>query len=66
MKISSDFYIFHNKFQDFSNRALDWFIKSWNFKWESDEWKVCLLKQRIFNKKGMEYLDLAVKELNNG
>ena len=64
--IKSDFYIAHARFQDLSNKALDWFIRSWNFKVNSDEWRVCLLKQKILNRKAGECLADAVKELKNG
>ena len=62
--IKSEFYIYHNKFQDFSDKALDWFIRSWKYAYNSDEWKVCRLKQSILKRKAMEYLDKAGKELN--
>ena len=59
----SDFYIFHARFQDLENRAVDWFIRSWKYKVNSDEWKVCRLKQAILKREAMNNLDKAVKEL---
>ena len=64
--MSNNFYINHAKFQDLSNKALDWFIRSWKYKIGSDERKICCLKQRIYNREAVEYLNKAVKELENG
>ena len=62
-KVPSEFYIHHDKFQDLSNKALDWFIKGFKFDYGSDEWQICKLKQRIFNKEAMRHLELAQKYL---
>lgn len=60
----NNFYINHDKFQDYSNKATDWFIKSWKFKIDSDEWKICRLKKAIYEKKATEHLKLASEYLN--
>lgn len=62
--MKSDFYISHNKFQDLSNKALDWYLKSGKFQYNSNEWKICRLKQDIYNQEAMKYLKKAVKEIN--
>ena len=65
MAIPGDFYIKHAEFQDFSNRSLDWFIRSFNYKYGSDEWKICRLKKQIYMKKALEYLKEANQCLIN-
>jgi len=64
MKKLTDFYINHDKFQDLSNKAIDWTIKSWKFRHNSPEWKVCKLKREIFMRDALEYLDKAGRELS--
>ena len=61
--MTNDFYIFHNKFQDYANKALDFYLKSGKFKYESDEWKICRLKQSIYNREAYKYLKKCVKEM---
>ncbi len=64
MPIPSEFHINFAKFQDYSNRALDWFIKGLKFEYGSDKWKICNLKQKIYAKKAKRYLEKANKYLN--
>ena len=59
----SNFYIYCAKFLDLSNRAVDYFIKSWKYKPDSDEWVICRAKERIFNKEALKYLKKTRKEL---
>ena len=46
-------YIAHDKFQEYSNKALDWYIKSWMYDPEGEEYQICLLKQSILKKKAI-------------
>ena len=62
--MNHSFYIYHNKFQDLSNKAIDWYLKSSKFKYESNEWKICRLKQDIYKTEAKKYLLKAVKEIN--
>ena len=55
-KIPSEFYIHHDKFQDLSDKAVDFFIKSFKFEYESPEWKICRLKQSIYMKEALKHL----------
>jgi len=64
MAIPSNFYINHNKFQEYSDKAIDWFLRSCEFKHGSDEWLICRLKRKIFMKKALQQLQLARKCLD--
>ena len=61
--MKDSFYINHNKFQNYSDKAIDWYLKSRKFKRNSDEWQICILKKRIYNKEAIKYLKKAVKEI---
>ncbi len=56
MTIPSEFYIHSDKYQELSNEAIDWFIKSLKFPYKSDEWQVCRLKERIINRQAVKHL----------
>ena len=64
--MKTDFYIFHNKFQHYSDRSIDWYIKSWKYKYKSDEWKICRLKMSIYMKESMKNLKKMLKETKHG
>ena len=61
---TSNFHLYHAKFQDLSDKALTFFIKSIKYKPESDHWIILRAKERIFNKEALRYLKKAVKELH--
>lgn len=61
--MQSDFYINHNQFQFYSDKAIDWLINSWKYKWGSDEWKICRLKRNIYMKKALKHLKKCTKFL---
>jgi hypothetical protein len=63
MQLRSDFVINEAKFQKYSEIATDWLVRSFNFKYGSDEWTICRLKHRIYHKKSLYYLKEAQKEL---
>ena len=60
----NNFQLNHAQFQGLSNKAIDWFIKSFKFKPQSPEWQICRLKRKIYMKKAIEYLKEANKCLN--
>jgi len=59
--IPSNFYVCHDKFQELSNKATDWFIESWDLK-EIDK-EIALLYRKKYHKEALEYLKKAVKYL---
>ena len=62
IKINKAFYIYSQKFQQLSDKALDYFISSWKLK---DEDKgIALLYQKKYNKIAMKYLERANEVLN--
>jgi hypothetical protein len=62
-KTSNEFYIYQEKSSDYAAKSSNWEIKSWKYPYNSDEWQLCRLKAKIYNKKEMEYLEKAQKEL---
>lgn len=58
-KIKSDFYIEHDRFQDLSDKAIGWFVKSFKYDLGSDECKICRLKQDILMRKALKHLKNA-------
>lgn len=56
----SDFYIHHDKFQELSDKATDYFIKSWKFKTNSPEWQICRLKRQIYWKQAIKHLNETI------
>lgn len=63
--VRSEFYIGHSKFQDLSDRAIDWLINSFKYESDSDEWKICRLKRRIYMREAIKHLKEANKCLLN-
>ena len=59
--IHPDFYIYCDKFQRESDKALDWFIKSWSLK--GTDKKIAELYKIKHEKKALEYLNIANKFL---
>lgn len=59
--MNSDFYINSAKFQDYSDRAIDWFIRGFKFKRGSAQWRICEAKHEILMEKAMEHLRKANK-----
>ena len=43
------------EFEKYHNKALDWYFRSLNFKWGSDEWMICRLKYRIYKNKAFQF-----------
>lgn len=64
MTIRSEFWIHCAKEIELSNLALDWFIKSLKFKYKSDEWMICRLKEKIYMKQAMKHSEAALKYLH--
>jgi hypothetical protein len=54
--LRSEVFIYHDKFQDLSDKAIDFFIKSIKYLPESEEWQICRLKERIYNREAIKYL----------
>ena len=62
-KIRSEFYIEHDKFQDLSDKAMEWFVKSFKYPAGSDEYKICHLKSNLYMREALNHLKKAEKEL---
>ena len=45
-----------NEFEKYHNQALDWYFKSLKFKYGSDEWKICMLKYKIYEREAFNTL----------
>lgn len=60
----SEFHIHNTKFQELTDLAIDWYIKSLKFKYKSDEWTICRLKERIYTKQALKHLSAAQKYSN--
>jgi hypothetical protein len=45
-----------DEFESYHNKALDWYFKSLNFKWGSDEWMICRLKYQIYRNKAFGFI----------
>jgi len=63
MKARSEFYIYHDKFQALSSKAIDWFLRRQKYKKESPEWQICNLKRQIYMREAIYNLKKAVKWL---
>ncbi len=61
--IRSEFYINVAKFDDYSNKSIDWFIKSLKYEYGSLEWQICRLKEKLYFKEAMKHLKEANREL---
>ena len=48
-----------HQFQELSDKAIDWHIKSWKFKTNSPEWKICMLKRLIYMRDALKHLRKA-------
>jgi hypothetical protein len=46
-RIPSEFWINNDRCNFLIDSAMGWFVKSFKFKHESDEWKICRLKYKI-------------------
>jgi hypothetical protein len=58
--MKSEFYIHHDKFQELSDKAIDYFIKSREFKMNSPEWQICRLKRQIYWKQAIKHLNATI------
>jgi hypothetical protein len=63
-RIHPNFYLETAKYQGLSDLATGWFIKSWKYKINSDEWQICRLKQKVLNREARKHLREALKHLN--
>ncbi len=61
MPINQQFFISHDQYQHYSDKALEWFIKGW--KLGGIDKKIALLYQEKNNKEAMRYLKEANKYL---
>lgn len=52
------------RYSHYENMAEEWFVKSFDRVYNSDEWKVCRLNSRINHKKAVKELNKASKYLN--
>ena len=59
----SEFWIHLDKEQDYDNKSFQWYVKSLKFKYGSDEWMICRLKMRIYDRQSLKHLMLATKYL---
>ncbi len=58
----NDFYIHHGKFQSYSDKAIDCYIKSWELKGIDKE--IILLYKKKYWKEAFKHLKLANKWIN--
>jgi len=58
----NNFYLHHDQFQSYSDKALDCFIKSWKLKGIDKE--IIILYQKKYWKKAIKHLKLANKHIN--
>lgn len=45
-----------NEIDKYHDQAINWYLKSWHFKWGTDEWLICRLKYRIYRRKAFGYV----------
>lgn len=45
-----------SEFEKYHNQSLDWYFRSLRFKSGSDEWLICRLKMKIYNRKAFSFL----------
>lgn len=64
--MKSELNIYHNKYQELSTKALDWFIKSLDYMPETEEWQICRLKEKIYEREAQEYLKKFEKGIKHG
>ena len=57
-----EFYIAHGKYQHYSDKALDWWIKSWKLKAIDKE--IALLYRKKYNIKAISYLKKSLKHID--
>lgn len=60
-QISSLFYIYHKKFEVYTNKSIDYYIKSWKF--EGVDREILEKYQEKYEKLALKYLELANEEL---
>jgi hypothetical protein len=63
--MKSEFYINHDKFQNYSDKAVKWLTRSYKYKFESDEWKICRLKYSINKRKALKHIKQVTEYLND-
>jgi hypothetical protein len=54
--MKSEYHIHLAKYLNYEDEATKWYIKSMKFKCKSDEWTICILKERIYRKQAMKHL----------
>jgi hypothetical protein len=64
-KIPNDFYIEHDKFQELSDKSTNWFIKSFDCKFDGYEFQICRLKSKMYFRDALVHLKKANKLLNH-
>lgn len=57
----NEFLINHKKFQHLSDVAQDWFVKSFKYPENSEEFQICRLKRKMYMREAMKYLKEANK-----
>lgn len=61
----NNFELVHKQFQFYLDKAIDWFLKSFKFRYGSEEWQICRLKRKMFMRKAIGYLKEANKILKS-
>jgi len=59
--MKSEFYINFRQHEKHLNKALDFLVKSFKYKYESPQWKICRLKYDIYMGYARKRLKIAQK-----
>ena len=62
--MNPDFYLQVDLYLGLSDRATDWFIKSWKFEYNTDDWKLCRINEKILDREAVKHLRKAQEYLN--
>lgn len=59
-------FVYHDKFQELSDKGIDLFIKSLKYPPDSLEQQICRLKGEIYKRESLKYLKLFLAGIENG
>jgi len=62
--MKSETVILLGKYQKLSDQGIDWFIKSFKYQPESEEWQICRLKEKIYCREALKTLEKFEKEID--